>query len=103
MLTDGLWIIVMFLSDSHCNGTHSHPLLRHIFTNLIKKQTHSNLGWTEGERIYTHFWMKYGFARLCMCVCKVCMCVCVCVYVWVCVSESVSESVCVSERLCVCE
>ncbi len=25
MLTDGLWIIVMFLSDSHSDGTH--PLL----------------------------------------------------------------------------
>ncbi len=23
MLTDGLWIIVMFLSDSHSDGTHS--------------------------------------------------------------------------------
>ncbi len=30
MLTDGLWIIVMFLSDSHSDGTHSLPLLRHI-------------------------------------------------------------------------
>ncbi len=42
MLTDGLWIIVMFLSDSHSDGTHSHPLLRHISTNLMK--THGNLG-----------------------------------------------------------
>ncbi len=23
MITDGLWIIVMFLSDSHSDGTHS--------------------------------------------------------------------------------
>ncbi len=38
MLTDGLWIIVMFLLDSHSDGTHSHPLLRHISTNLMKKQ-----------------------------------------------------------------
>ncbi len=28
-LTDGLWIIVMFVSDSHSDGTHSLPLLRH--------------------------------------------------------------------------
>ncbi len=27
--TGVLWIIVMFLSDSHSDGTHSHPLLRH--------------------------------------------------------------------------
>ncbi len=27
--TEVLWIIVMFLSDSHSDGTHSHPLLRH--------------------------------------------------------------------------
>ncbi len=37
MLTDGLWIIVMFLSDSHSDGTHSLPLQRHISTNLMKK------------------------------------------------------------------
>ncbi len=38
-----LWIIVMFLSDSHSDGTHS--LQRHISTNLMKKQTHSDLIW----------------------------------------------------------
>ncbi len=27
--TGVVWIIVMFLSDSHSDGTHSHPLLRH--------------------------------------------------------------------------
>ncbi len=58
MLTE--WIIVMFLSDSHSDGTHSlqsihwlsfwrhpftpeHPLLRHISPNLMKKQTHLHL------------------------------------------------------------
>ncbi len=34
MITDGLWIIVMFLSDSHSDGTHSLPLLRHWDTFL---------------------------------------------------------------------
>ncbi len=46
VITDGLWIIVMFLSDSQSDGTHSHaehPLLRHISTNLMKKQTHPDL------------------------------------------------------------
>ncbi len=42
MITDGLWIIVMFLSDSHSDGTHSlHSI--HCWdtsTNLMKKQTH---------------------------------------------------------------
>ncbi len=28
MLTDGLWIIVMFLSDSHSDGTHSLQSIR---------------------------------------------------------------------------
>ncbi len=54
--------------DSHSDGTHSlqsihwlsfwrhpftadHPLLRHISTNLMKKQTHPDLGWSEGEHI----------------------------------------------------
>ncbi len=29
--TGVVWIIVMFLSDSHSDGTHSHPLLRHWY------------------------------------------------------------------------
>ncbi len=40
MLTDGLWIIVMLLSDSHSDGTHS---LQRISPNLMKKQTPPNL------------------------------------------------------------
>ncbi len=39
----------MFLSDSHSDGTHSHPLLRHISTNLMKKQS---LISAEGELIF---------------------------------------------------
>ncbi len=42
LLTD-VNIIVMFLSDSHSDGTHSLPLLRHISPNLMKKQTHPHL------------------------------------------------------------
>ncbi len=40
MLTDGLCVIVMFLSDSHSDGTHS---LQRISPNLMKKQTPPNL------------------------------------------------------------
>ncbi len=34
-----------------------HPLLRHISTNLMKKQTHPDLGWPDGEYIFSklHF------------------------------------------------
>ncbi len=59
--------------DSHSDGTHSlqsihwlsfwrhpftaeHPLLRHISPNLMKKQTHPNLGWSGGEHIYIFDW-----------------------------------------------
>ncbi len=40
------WIIVMFLSDSHSDGTHSLPLLRHISTNLMKEHSY-NIWWSE--------------------------------------------------------
>ncbi len=38
MLTDGLGSAVMFLSDSHSDGTHSLTA-----EHLMKKQTHPNL------------------------------------------------------------
>ncbi len=41
----------MFLSDSHSDGTHS-LMQRHIYTNLMKKQTHPHLGWPKGEVIF---------------------------------------------------
>ncbi len=44
----------MFLSDSHSDGTHSHPLLRHISPNLMKKQTHPDLGRD------CNFWVNYS-------------------------------------------
>ncbi len=50
MLTDGLWIIVMFYqtliltAPIHCN-----VMQWHIPPNLMKKQTHLHLGWPEGE------------------------------------------------------
>ncbi len=78
--TGVVWIIVMFLSDSHSDGTHSlqsihwlsfwrhpftaeHPLLRHISPNLMKKQTHPNLGWHEGESVISNFscLLNYSF------------------------------------------
>ncbi len=59
---DYLWIIVMFLSavwtliltaPIHCRASIAETLMqRHISTNLMKKQTHPNLGWPEGEQIF---------------------------------------------------
>ncbi len=45
------WSAVMFLSDSHSDGTHS-LMQRHISPNLMKKHTHPDLRWTEGEHIF---------------------------------------------------
>ncbi len=36
--------------------TAEHPLLRHISTNLMKKQTHPNPGWSDGEHIFIFGW-----------------------------------------------
>ncbi len=62
---DYLCIIVMFLSavwtliltaPIHCRASIAETLMqRHISTNLMKKQTHPNLGWPEGECIYWYF------------------------------------------------
>ncbi len=47
--------------------TAEHPLLRHwcsdISTNLMKKQTHPNLRWSEGEHIFSRFdfCLNYSF------------------------------------------
>ncbi len=50
----------MFLSDSHSDGTHSHPLLRHISTNLMKTQAH-------GLRVsacsdHCHYWVIHSWS-----------------------------------------
>ncbi len=60
--TGVVWIIVMFLpavwtliltAPIHCRASIAETLMqRHISTNLMKKQTHPNLGWTEGEHIF---------------------------------------------------
>ncbi len=56
-----VWIIVMFLSDSHSDGTHSSIdetlMQRHISTNLMKKQTHPDLGWAEGWAHSQHIFL----------------------------------------------
>ncbi len=59
---DYLWIIVMFLSavwtliltaPIHCRASIAETLMqRHISPDLMKKQTHPRLGWTEGEHIF---------------------------------------------------
>ncbi len=52
----------MFLLDSHSDGTHSltaeHPLVTDVMLhspNLMKKQTHPNLGRPESEDIFSTF------------------------------------------------
>ncbi len=56
--TGEVWVIVMFLSavwtliltaPIHCRASIAETLMqRHISTNLMKKQTHPNLGWPDG-------------------------------------------------------
>ncbi len=70
---DYLWIIVMFLSavwtliltaPIHCRASIAETLMqRHISSNLMKKQTHPDLGWSEGEYISVNinFWENYSF------------------------------------------
>ncbi len=60
--TGVVWIIVMFLSavwtliltaPIHCRASIAETLMqRHISTNLMKKQTHPNLGWSEDISIF---------------------------------------------------
>ncbi len=64
MLTDGLWIIVMFLSDSHSDGTHSlqsiHCWDTDAETHFYKPDEETNSStawWPEGE----HFWKNVHF------------------------------------------
>ncbi len=63
MFTDGLEIIVMFLSSVctlimtapiHFRGCIAETVKQcYISPNLMKKQTHPNLGWPEGEDIFS--------------------------------------------------
>ncbi len=62
---DYLWIIVMFLSavwtliltaPIHCRASISETLMEgYISPNLMKKQTHPDLVWPEGECIFSEF------------------------------------------------
>ncbi len=59
---DYLWIIVMFLSavwtliltaPIHCRASIGEQVMQcYISPNLMKKQTHLHLGWTESEDIF---------------------------------------------------
>ncbi len=63
--TGVVWIIVMFLSavwtliltaPIHCRASIAETLMQwHISPNLMKKQTHLNLGLPEGEDIFSQF------------------------------------------------
>ncbi len=63
--TGVVWIIVMFLSavwtliltaPIHCRASIAETVMqRHISTNLMKKETHPNLGRPEGEHIFSKF------------------------------------------------
>ncbi len=83
-VSDGLesceWFVdywdVFFINclDSHSNGTHS-PQMIHWWESdamlnfyksvLLKKQAHLNLGWPEGEYIWTYFkfWVNYSIVH----------------------------------------
>ncbi len=66
--TGVVWIIVMFLSavwtliltaPIHCRASIAETVMqRHISTNLMKKQTHPNLGWPEMSTFsaFCFFW-----------------------------------------------
>ncbi len=66
MLTDGLercgllWCFYQTLiltAPIHCRASIAETLMqRHISTNLMKKQTHPDLRWTEGEHILIFWW-----------------------------------------------
>ncbi len=63
--TGVVWIVVMFLSavwtliltaPIHCRASIAETLMQwHISTNLMKKQTHRNLGWPEMSTLSAHF------------------------------------------------
>ncbi len=61
MLTDGLWIIVMFLSDSHSDGTHSlqwraSDAMLHFF----KSDEETNTSTSRMTRGWAHFQYIFG-------------------------------------------
>ncbi len=70
---DYLWIIVMFLSavwtliltaPIHCRASIDETVMQcYISPNLMKKQTHPNLGWPEVSTfsVNVHFWVNYSF------------------------------------------
>ncbi len=68
---DYLWIIMMFLSavwtliltaPIHCRASIAETVMqRHISTNLTKKQTHPDLGLSEGEHICSIFSFWFAF------------------------------------------
>ncbi len=64
--TGVVWIIVMFLSDSHSDGTHSltaeHPLVTdamlHFSKSVIKKQIQLKLDGLQVVSANFHFWVE---------------------------------------------
>ncbi len=59
MITDGLWIIVMFLSDSHSDGTHSLQSIHYWDTDA---ETHFYK--PDEETNSSTSWMARGWAFL---------------------------------------
>ncbi len=54
----------MFLSDSHSDGTHSHPLRRHIYNNRMKTQTHLDLKWSDGEHVSASVHLQLNYSLI---------------------------------------
>ncbi len=67
MLTDELWIIVMFLSDSHSDGTHSlqsiHCWDTDAETHFSKsdEETNSSTSRMAWKWARSHFWQNFSF------------------------------------------
>ncbi len=71
---DYLCIIVMYLSavwtliltaPIHCRASIAETVMQcYISPNLMKKQTHPNLGWPEGEHIFSNCFFGGGSAPL---------------------------------------
>ncbi len=68
MITDGLWIIVMFLSDSHSDGTHSlqsiHCWDTDAETHFSKPDEETNSSTSRMAWGWVYFWINYSFKSI---------------------------------------
>ncbi len=89
---DNLWIIVMFLSDSHSDGTHSLQSIHCWVTDAVTHDTtHPDLVWPEGEHIFI-LGVNYFFNSMKNSLCQVL------IFSLICCDVAVSDNL--SSRLC---